>query len=241
MAVCDGERYVLLPSAQDYKRAYDGDRGPNTGGMGAHAPADIDDAFEREVGERIVAPVLAAMTRRGAPYRGALYAGLMRTAEGPRVIEFNCRFGDPETEAVLPLVDGSFIALLDGAAAGRIEAAPRRSPGATVSVALVDEAYPAATAGGTIGGLDRIAGRDDVLVFHAGIERAGEEWRLTGGRAAHVVAHASSRAAARDRAYGAIAMLGGHGWRCRADIGADRGAAGLAAGVWEGATGGTRM
>jgi phosphoribosylamine--glycine ligase len=108
-------------------------------------------------------------------------------------------------------------------------------------VALVDQDYPASTAGGTIEGLDRLAGRDDVLVFHAGIERKGEDWRLTGGRAAHVVAHASSRAAAREVVYGAIAALGGHGWRCRSDIGADRGAEGLAAGACEGATGGTRM
>ena len=109
MALCDGERYVLLPPARDHKRAFDGDSGPNTGGMGAYAPtATVPPELERRIGEGIVAPLLAAMSRRGTPYRGALYCGLMIDRGEARVVEFNCRFGDPETQAVLPLLAGPF-------------------------------------------------------------------------------------------------------------------------------------
>jgi phosphoribosylamine--glycine ligase len=222
MAVCDGEDGVLLPAARDYKRAFDGDRGPNTGGMGACAPTPaVDAAVERFVSERIVRPVLAAMMRRGTPYRGTLYAGLMLTAREPRVVEFNCRFGDPETQAVLPLVTGSLARLLAGAAAGRIETgAVGRAAGATVSVAIVDEGYPTPMGGGTVEGLDALERGEDLLAFHAGTARAGGAWRVTGGRALHLVARAASRAEARSRVYAGIARLGGAGWRCRSDIGA---------------------
>jgi phosphoribosylamine---glycine ligase len=226
MAVCDGERWVLLPSARDYKRAGDGDQGPNTGGMGATAPSPaVDAALEDRVGERIVRPMLAAMARRGTPYRGTLYVGLMLMEDGPRVIEFNCRFGDPETQVVLPLVEGPLARLLAGAASGRLDAAAiGRGAGATVSVALADEGYPASTGdGGVIEGLDALMTRDDVMVFHAGTARAGSAWRVTGGRAVHVAARAASRADARARVYDAIATLGGRGWRCRSDIAASPG------------------
>ena len=228
MAVCDGERFVLLPSARDYKRARDGDCGPNTGGMGACAPAPgVDARLEAGVGERIVRPVLQAMTRRGHPYRGALYVGIMRTDDGPKVVEFNCRFGDPETQVVLPLVDGAFAELLAGAANGRLDAGTiGRLPGAVVAVALVDEGYPESIAGGgTVDGLDALMQREDLMVFHAGIALEGATWRLAGGRAAHVVARAPSPAEARARVYEAIALLGGSGWRFRSDIAANGGRA----------------
>jgi phosphoribosylamine--glycine ligase len=222
MAVCDGERCVLLPAARDFKRAEDGDRGPNTGGMGAFAPTPaVDAALERVVAERIVAPVLAAMRRRGAPYRGVLYVGLMLTADGPKVVEFNCRFGDPETQVVMPLVEGDVAGLLEGAARGRLDAgAVSRGSGAAVGVALVDEGYPEAVRGtGTIGGLDALERHEDVQVFHAGTRRGSNgAWEVRGGRAATVVARAPDLARARDRAYAAIATLGGSGWRCRHDI-----------------------
>ncbi len=223
MAVCDGERFVLLPTARDYKRAYEGDRGPNTGGMGAYAPSSaVGSALEAEIGERIMQPVLAAMARRGTPYRGVLYAGLMLTSEGPKVVEFNCRFGDPETQVVLPLVGGSLAHLLADAAAGRLESVsvPRES-GATVSVAVVDEGYPECVhGGGTLEGLDALMAREDLMVFHAGTALSDAGWAVRGGRALHVAARGAGRAEARERVYAALGELGGRGWRCRSDIAA---------------------
>jgi phosphoribosylamine--glycine ligase len=228
MAVCDGERFVALPAARDYKRAGDGDRGPNTGGMGAFAPVPrVSAALEAEIGHIIVRPVLEEMAARGTPYRGVLYLGLMLTASGPRVVEFNCRFGDPETQAVLPLVEGSFARLLAGAAAGTLEpGAVRRGHGAVVSVAVVDEGYPGEVrGGGTIEGLDDRMAEQDVLVFHAGTAFVDGRWRVRGGRALHVAARAETLAEARARAYRALDCLGGPGWRCRRDIAANAGAA----------------
>src|SRR6185503_4384351 len=141
---------------------------------------------------------------------------------GPRVIEFNARFGDPETEAVLPLIDGSFADLLAGAAAGSLDPTViRRGTGAVVSVAIVAEDYPErVTPGGVIEGLDRLAASDDVMVFHAGTARDGERWSVQGGRAVHIAARGASREQARRRVYEAIATLGGSGWRVRGDIAA---------------------
>jgi phosphoribosylamine--glycine ligase len=217
-AVCDGERFVLLPAARDYKRALDADLGPNTGGMGAYAPAPHVDAPVREaVAERVVVPVLREMRSRGTPYRGLLYCGLMVRGREARVVEFNVRFGDPETQAVLPTLEGSLGALLASAAAGRLEAdAVAEAAGAAVTVALADAAYPDALSGtGRIEGLDAL---EDVLVFHSGTVRDGEAWRVSGGRAAHVTATAPDVESARARAYHAIDRLGGSGWRCRRDI-----------------------
>jgi phosphoribosylamine--glycine ligase len=223
MAVCDGERFVALPAARDYKRAREGDRGPNTGGMGAFAPVPrVNAVLEAEIGRLIVRPVLEEMAARGTPYRGVLYVGLMLTSGGPRVVEFNCRFGDPETQAVLPLVEGSFARLLAGAAAGTLE--PRaacRGHGAVVSVAVVDEGYPGELrGGGVIEGLDDLMAAEEVLVFHASTAFADGRWRVCGGRALHVAARGESLAEARVRAYHALDRLGGPGWRCRRDIAA---------------------
>ena len=224
IAVCDGRRHVLLPPARDYKRAYDGDHGPNTGGMGAFAPAPAVDArLEGAIGERIVAPVLAAMERRGSPFRGALYCGLMLRGDDVRVVEFNVRFGDPEAQVVLPLLAGSLRRLLASAAAGALDAgAVRRAPGAAVAVALADEGYPdAVRGGGAIAGLDEIERPEHVVVFHAAsAAEPGARWRVAGGRAAYVVGLADTVAAARTKAYDAIARLGGAGWRCRRDVAA---------------------
>jgi phosphoribosylamine--glycine ligase len=222
MAVCDGRRALVLPAARDYKRARDGDLGPNTGGMGAFAPTPaVDAALETVVSERIVDPLLETLDRSGTPYRGLLYVGLMLTADGPRVIEFNARFGDPETQVVLPLVGGSLADLLASAADGTLNpSAVTREKGSAVAVALVDEGYPEAPrGGGEIAGLEALSSSDDTWVFHAGIAREGRAWRVRGGRAAYVVARADRADAARARAYAAIGRLGGTGWRCRADIG----------------------
>jgi phosphoribosylamine--glycine ligase len=221
MAVCDGERFLLLPPARDYKRAHDGDRGPNTGGMGAVAPAGVVDArLEDEIARRIVKPVLEEMARRGTPFRGVLYCGLMIHRGLPHVVEFNVRFGDPEAEVVLPLLSGSLGRLLESSARGALEpAAVARAPRAAVAVALVDRDYPGAVSGeGEIEGLESLAARGPVEVFHAGAVRGGRGWRVTAGRAACVMAEADDVATARARAYDAIASLGGRGWRCRRDV-----------------------
>ncbi len=223
MAVCDGVRFVLLPAARDYKRARDADQGPNTGGMGAYAPlAAVDAALESEIGETVVGPVLRQMARLGAPYRGLLYCGLMLTENGIRVLEFNCRFGDPETQVVVPLVEGSFAGLLDDAASGGMTS-PRiaRSSRVAVAVALVDQGYPdEVRGGGVIEGLDAVAATPGLHVFVAGAGREGAIWKVRGGRAAYVVAEGETVEAAREHAYGAVARLGGSGWRCRRDIAA---------------------
>jgi phosphoribosylamine---glycine ligase len=223
MAVCDGERFIPLPAARDYKRAREGDQGPNTGGMGACAPSPlVDIALEDTVGRTIVRPVLESMAARGTPYRGVLYVGLMLTAAGPKVVEFNCRFGDPETQVVLPLLGGSLARLLASAAIGRLDpSAVRRETGATVSVAIVDPGYPETTVGGgTLDGLEDLMAREDILTFHAGTAFTDGRWRVRGGRALHVGARGATVAEARERAYDAVSRLGGGGWRCRRDIAA---------------------
>ena len=225
MAVTDGERFVLLPAARDYKRAREGDAGPNTGGMGAFAPLEsVTPRHEDEIARRVVAPVLEAMARRGTPYRGLLYCGIMLGPEGPLVVEFNCRFGDPETQAVVPLLEGSFADLLDGAASGSLDRSSiRRGEGAAVSVAVVDRGYPERVeGGGRIEGVDRLAAEPGVLLFHAAAAPDEGVWRVRGGRALHVAAVGPDREAARHRVYRALERLGGEGWGFRSDIAAAR-------------------
>jgi phosphoribosylamine--glycine ligase len=186
--------------------------------MGGWAPTPaVTPALEREISARIVTPVLRALAQRGTPYRGALYAGLMLTASGPQVIEFNARFGDPETQCTLPLLEGSLARLLTSAAHGALEpqACPR-SDHAAVTLALVDEGYPDAVHGGVLHGLD-LAERS-VLVFHAGTRRAGAAWEVRGGRAAYLTALASTLGGAGALLASAHAQLSGTGWRCRTDI-----------------------
>ena len=221
-AVCDGQSYALLSAARDYKRALDGNRGPNTGGMGTYAPA-ADPAVVEQAGRRIVAPVLAAMARRGTPFCGTMYVGLMRTSGGVLVLEINARFGDPESQVVLPLVEGSLARLLFSAARGALDSQAVRIGNAhAVAVALVDQGYPdAVKGGGTLTDLDRAAEKHGVMVFHAGTRWDGTKWRVSGGRAAYVVATASTREATREKAYAAVADVGGEGWRCRRDIALD--------------------
>jgi len=196
---------VLLPAARDYKRAYDGDHGPNTGGMGAYAPsAAVDPARERALAERVVAPVLAEMERRGTPFRGLLYGGVMLAAGEARVVEFNVRFGDPETQVVAPLLEGSLTRLLAGAARGQLDpGAVSRAPGHAVAVALSDEGYPEAVrGGGVITGLEAAA-------------RAGKLRELP-GFGEKLEAKVLSALAVADQASGRMLL----GWRCRHDIAA---------------------
>jgi phosphoribosylamine--glycine ligase len=222
-AVTDGERFLSLVPAQDHKRAGDGDTGPNTGGMGAYAPTPfLSGDLLRVAEERILAPTLAGMRAEGTPYRGLLYAGLMVTEEGPRVIEFNCRFGDPETQAVLRLLDHDLLALLDESARGRLtrEGRAMALPGAAICLVLASGGYPGLhQIDFPIDGLEELPG-EGVVLFHAGTKRAAAGIVTAGGRVLNVTAVGKDLTEARDRAYLAAARIHFDGITYRKDIGA---------------------
>jgi phosphoribosylamine--glycine ligase len=231
-ALCDGQRAVALGAAQDHKRALDADQGENTGGMGAFSPTPVVDAeVERKVLERVVQPALAGLRAEGCPYRGVLFCGLMVRDGEPSVIEFNVRFGDPETQALLFRLESDLVPLLLGAARGRLPAegvALRFGPPA-VCVVMASEGYPRShTSGREILGLDELADRTDVKVFHAGTARERGRWVTRGGRVLGVTARGSSAAEARARAYAAVGQIRFAGAHYRRDIAQPRtpGAAG---------------
>ncbi len=224
-AVTDGERVVPLPPIQDHKRLLDGDRGPNTGGMGAYCPVSVVErspALVSDVVERIVRPTLAAMRARGEPFTGLLYTGLMLTSEGPKVVEFNCRFGDPETQALMPVLsnDGSLSDVMFAVARGdRISERWRPSAAATaVATVLAAAGYPDRPRTG-----DRITlppPSDDVLVFHAGTKRATDGSLVTsGGRALAVTGLGDSLCDAQRRSQEYAASIDFAGKQFRSDIG----------------------
>jgi phosphoribosylamine--glycine ligase len=220
LAVCDGRAAVPLPTARDYKRAGDGDVGPNTGGMGAFSPVP---ELEGQVPELVAAvhePVLEELRARGSPFAGTLYAGLMLTADGPRVLEFNCRFGDPETQAIVPRLESDVLALLAAAAAGHVSSAEVAvSDDAAVCIVLAAGGYPAEGDRGTpIEGVED-AEAAGALVFHAGTARRGETLVTNGGRILNVVARGPTVAEARERAYAAVERISFAGARYRRDIG----------------------
>ena len=225
LCVTDGQRVVPLAPAQDYKRIGSGDTGPNTGGMGAYSPVPaVDDALVGSVVDRIVEPTLACLRRDGVDYRGLLYAGLMLTASGPRLIEFNVRFGDPETEAVLPRLESDLTSLLAAAAGGDLgasgEGTPRFSAAAAVSVVAAAPGYPLAPrTGGLVRGLAEAGTLEGVLVFHAGttLDGAGA-LRTSGGRVLCVTALGDDLAAARASAYRAVSAVHFEGMQVRDDI-----------------------
>jgi len=223
LALCDGERALYFPSSQDHKRALDGDRGPNTGGMGAYAPAPVVTAEVMEkVDRQIVRPTLAGMATEGIPYRGCLYVGLMIDRGEPVVVEFNCRFGDPETQAVLPLVDGDLFPLLLAAAVGDLRDAelPVRA-GAAACVVLASGGYPGAyERGKPIRGLAEAAEMEDLFVFHAGtrLSEAGEAV-TAGGRVLGVTGVGGTIADAVAAAYRGVGMVRFEGMSFRRDIG----------------------
>ena len=222
-ALCDGLTAVPLPAARDYKRLGDADRGPNTGGMGAYSPvADIDAGQAAELVARIHEPVLAELARRGTPFVGLLYAGLMLTADGPRVLEFNCRFGDPETQAILPCLEGDLLAALDAAASGRVADAALRPTGeAAVTVVVASAGYPdAPERGAPIRGVEH-AEAAGALVFHAGTALRDGRLVSAGGRVLNVTGTGATVADARARAYEALARIDLPGAVHRTDVAAE--------------------
>ncbi len=221
LALTDGETIIPLPPACDYKRVYDGDRGPNTGGMGAYAPPPaVDAALMATIRAAILEPTIRAMAARGAPVQGVLYAGLMLTASGPKVLEFNARVGDPEAQVVLPILDADLVMLLDAVARGTLAAiAPPPQPvRAAVGVVLASGGYPGPYQTGVpISGLDRVP--EDVLVFHAGTRRGADGRIVTaGGRVLTVVGTGPDLASARERAYAGVEVITFEGAQWRRDI-----------------------
>jgi phosphoribosylamine--glycine ligase len=217
-AVCDGRDGVLLEPARDYKRLADGDTGPNTGGMGSYSPVGLPTGLLDRVAASVVQPVLQTMDERGTPYRGLLYVGLVLTSEGPRVLEFNCRFGDPETQAILPRLRSDLVGIMQAAATGSIAGLTLEwSPQATVNVVLASPGYPEnPERGAPIQGL---ADWDDVHVFHAGTAWQDDRLVTSGGRVLSVVGVGPDVTRARDRAYAAAADITWPGRQLRTDIG----------------------
>lgn len=211
-AVCTDRGAVPLAPARDYKRLGDGDRGPNTGGMGSFSPVtDLPADLLETTMRHVIEPTLEQMTEDGAPFRGFLYAGLVLTADGPRVLEFNVRLGDPETQAVLPRMTTDLVDVLEGAT-------PQWSDDFAVNVVLAAEGYPVSpTKGAVIRGIDSVP--DDVLVFHSGTAREGRNLVVDGGRVLNLVGIAPTLTGARDRAYQASAGIRWPGLQHRTDIG----------------------
>ena len=221
-ALSDGTTALPLAAAQDHKTVWDGDRGPNTGGMGAYSPAPVmDAAMEARVMAEIVRPTIAAMAAEGAPYTGVLFVGLMITREGPKVIEFNCRFGDPECQALLPRLQEDLLALLLAAATGKgLPPTLAWSPRASVCVVMTSAGYPGRYDTGTaITGLEAAGALPDVTVFHAGTARAGGGLVTAGGRVLGVQALGDDVAAAIRTAYAAVERIRFDGAHYRRDIG----------------------
>jgi phosphoribosylamine---glycine ligase len=221
-ALCDGTQALPLPPARDAKRLLDGDRGPNTGGMGAYSPVPyLDDEAAAELVDRIHRPVLAELARRGTPFVGLLYAGLMLTPDGPRVLEFNCRFGDPETQALLPRLEGDLLPALAAAATGRL--ADTRVPateGAAVTVVVASEGYPEAPlAERRIEGIEDAQARG-AIVFHAGTATHADGLVSAGGRILDVTGLGPTLESARAQAYAGAELIRLPGAQLRRDIAA---------------------
>jgi phosphoribosylamine--glycine ligase len=216
----DGRTVIPLLTARDHKAAYDGDKGPNTGGMGAFAPVPGVEEAER-LADLTLRPIIAALARRGTPYVGVLYAGLMLTKDGPRVLEYNCRLGDPEAQVILPLLETDLLALLDACLAGSLDDVRLRwREGSAVTVVLASGGYPGAyRTGFPIHGLEAAAALPDVLVFHAGTKRQGDGIVTAGGRVLNVTACGRTLRDALARAYEGVRCISFEGMHYRRDIG----------------------
>jgi phosphoribosylamine---glycine ligase len=221
LALCDGERAVPLAPAQDYKRIFDGDEGPNTGGMGSYSPVPgIDSERAREIARLAHQPIVDMLRERGTPFHGVLYAGLMMTAAGPKVLEYNCRFGDPETQAVLPRLRSDLLELLEASTrpGGLAGVEPEWTDDWAVTVVLASRGYPeSSSSGDVISGLDEVDGAE---VFHAATAREDGEFVTAGGRVLNVTGLGATAAEARDRAYAAVERIEFDGRQARTDIAA---------------------
>ncbi len=221
-ALCDGTRALAFATAQDHKRVGDGDTGPNTGGMGAYSPASVvTPQTEARIMAEIIEPTLKAMAEMGAPYQGVLYAGLMLTRNGPKLIEYNNRFGDPEAQVILPRLEDDLLELMLAATRGALPPGPvRLSPKAALTVVLAAKNYPATPIVGTeIKGLAQAEATPGVIVTHAGTRRDGDRLLAAGGRVLNVTALADSVTQAQARAYAAVDAIDWPGGFCRRDIG----------------------
>ncbi len=221
-AITDGDTILVLPSSQDHKRALDGDAGPNTGGMGAYSPAPVveGDLMDRVI-RTVLVPTIHGMKMEGAPFAGVLYAGLMVTKGGPRVLEFNVRFGDPEAQVVLPRLETDLFEVLYAAAEGRLASIEGLDvdPEPCVGVVIASQGYPGAyQAGKPIRGLEEAAGLEGVEVFHAGTRRAGDRVVTAGGRVLCVTGRGPGLREARDRAYEGVQRIDFEGAMFRTDI-----------------------
>ena len=228
-AVSNGGACVALGAAQDHKTVFDGDRGPNTGGMGAFTPvASLDAALHARIMRTIVEPTFAAIAREGAPYRGVLYVGLMLTAEGPKVIEYNVRFGDPECQALVATMEGDLLLLLDAAARGAPLPAPAPTARAAVCVVVASGGYPGRhPTGAPIDGIDEAERVPGVVVFHAGTAMRDGRLVTAGGRVLGVTATAESVPAAIEHVYAAASRIRFDGMHYRRDIGRRQAARGV--------------
>jgi phosphoribosylamine--glycine ligase len=221
-AICDGTRAVPFASAQDHKRVGDGDTGPNTGGMGAYSPASVvTPQIEARVMAEIIEPTMRAMREKGAPFKGVLYAGLMLTKDGPKLIEYNNRFGDPEAQVILPRLEDDLLETLLAAARGALpETRPRFSDRVALTVVLAARGYPGAPlTGSEIKGVEKAEAMADVVVTHAGTRESGGRLVAAGGRVLNVTALAESVAEAQAKAYAAVDAIDWAGGFCRRDIG----------------------
>ncbi len=221
-AICDGTRAVPFATAQDHKRVGDGDTGPNTGGMGAYSPASVVTAeIEAKVMAEIIEPTMRAMAEKGAPFKGVLYAGLMLTRDGPKLIEYNNRFGDPEAQVILPRLEDDLLAIMFAAARGALnEARPRFSDRTALTVVLAAKGYPGTPlTGSEIKGVEKVEAMADVVVTHAGTRTEGGRLLAAGGRVLNVTALGGAVAEAQARAYVAVDAIDWPGGFCRRDIG----------------------
>lgn len=221
LAFVDGKTIVPMISAQDHKRIFDHDEGPNTGGMGAYAPAPVmTDELVKQVEENILQPVVYGLQQEGILYQGCLYAGLMITADGPKVVEFNCRFGDPETQAVLPLLDSDLAEIMYACTQGTLSADMVKWKDASACCVIMASAgYPASShKGDVIFGLENV--HDDVIVFHSGTMKKDGQYVTNGGRVLGVTAVAPTLKEAIDEAYGVVQGIHFDGQQIRHDIGA---------------------
>ncbi len=219
-ALSDGTNVVAMAGAQDHKRAFDGDTGPNTGGMGAYSPAPVlSPALEQVAMEKFIRPTVAAMKARGTPYMGVLYLGLMITPEGPKLVEYNCRFGDPECQVLMPRLKSDLLATLLATREGSLTPLEWHADPA-LTVVMASGGYPGSyEKGHVITGLEEAASLPGITVFHAGTERRGSDIVAVGGRVLNVTATGATIAEARDRAYAAVAKIHWQGAFYRRDIG----------------------